>query len=298
MLTRQQGYAGSHPVTSGLRGRTLSFAPVVAFHPSLSARLPAPWPHGLHVARDAEFRATDLALHEIGALDPARVADDLADAGLVAGPAPVPLEFREGEDAFRRGMRDLPRLARLAAQLGTTTMYRSIPASSDRPARELRPLLLRRIGQIADVLAASGLRLAVEVLGPLHRREDSEHEFIYRLTDAADFVADCPDNVGLLADAWHWHHAGDSVEDLLAVGPLIHHVHVADSAPMPPELIRDDERLLPGDGVIDLPAFVGALRTINYTGFVTPEVTGYRCRGSASACAQRARQATVRVLEH
>ena len=41
-----------------------------------------------------------------------------------------------------------------------------------------------------------------------------------------------------------------------------------------PEKILDNERLMPGEGVIDFAGFFGALRKIGYTGGVSPEVFG------------------------
>ena len=38
--------------------------------------------------------------------------------------------------------------------------------------------------------------------------------------------------------------------------------------------IRDNERLMPGEGVIDLPAFFRALKKIGYSDGVSPEVFG------------------------
>jgi sugar phosphate isomerase/epimerase len=51
---------------------------------------------------------------------------------------------------------------------------------------------------------------------------------------------------------------------------------VADAADLSPDSVRDNERLLPGQGVIDLPEFLAGLRSIDYHGLVTPEVFGYQ----------------------
>jgi sugar phosphate isomerase/epimerase len=49
---------------------------------------------------------------------------------------------------------------------------------------------------------------------------------------------------------------------------------VNDSPNLPPEKIVDSERLMPGEGVIDLVAFFRALREIGYREGVSPEVFG------------------------
>ena len=52
------------------------------------------------------------------------------------------------------------------------------------------------------------------------------------------------------------------------------HVQAADAPNLPPEQIRDNERLMPGEGIIDFNAFFGALKKIGYKGGVSPEVFG------------------------
>jgi sugar phosphate isomerase/epimerase len=65
------------------------------------------------------------------------------------------------------------------------------------------------------------------------------------------------------------------VKDILAAGKeSIINVQVNDSPNLPPDKIRDDERLMPGEGIIDLKAFFGALKEIGYADGVSPEVFG------------------------
>ena len=68
-------------------------------------------------------------------------------------------------------------------------------------------------------------------------------------------------------------------------------VHVSDARQQPPEEVRDNQRVFPGEGVIDLTTFFQSLRKIGYEDAVSPEpigrVTLRKCRprrerGSAS----------------
>ena len=43
---------------------------------------------------------------------------------------------------------------------------------------------------------------------------------------------------------------------------------------MPPEQVRDNDRVMPGEGVIDLTGFFKALQKIGYAGAVSIEVMG------------------------
>ena len=90
-----------------------------------------------------------------------------------------------------------------------------------------------------------------------------------------EFAKECGPNVGLTLDSWHWHWAGATTADILAAGrERIVEVHFNDAANVPPEQVRDDQRLLPGEGVINLTGFLQALQQIGYTDAVSVEVFG------------------------
>lgn len=258
--------------------------------------MPVAWPESLDVAAAAGFAAIDLVLPEVAERPAAELRERLARAGVVPGPASLPVEFRLDEERFRRDLGDLPRLAELAAAVGVRTMFRSIPASSELPAAELGPTLQRRVTMIAAILGEQGMDFAVETLGPQHRRREGPHEFVWRLPDAAEFAAACGPEVGLLVDSWHWHHAGGTSEEIVALGTMIRHVHVADAPDLPPEQIRDERRLLPGEGVVGHADFFGALKSAGYNRFVSPEVRGYACNANPVECARAALEA-VRVTQ-
>jgi len=119
------------------------------------------------------------------------------------------------------------------------------------------------------------VRLGLEFVGPLQSRKRAPHEFIWRMDEMLAFARECGPNMGLLLDSWHWHHAGATPADILAAGkPGIVHVHLADAPKLPPEEIRDNERLIPGEGVIDWNGFFGALRKIGYEDGLSPEIFG------------------------
>jgi sugar phosphate isomerase/epimerase len=95
------------------------------------------------------------------------------------------------------------------------------------------------------------------------------------MNEMLEFARECGPNVGLLLDSWHWHHAGATAADIIAAGKDgIVHVQVNDAPNLPPEKIVDSERLMPGEGIIDLTAFFQALKEIGYADGVSPEVFG------------------------
>ena len=80
------------------------------------------------------------------------------------------------------------------------------------------------------------------------------------------------DNVGVLLDSYHWYTTGQSVQELALI-PLekLVHVHLNDTLNSPEEA-HDQERLLPGDGMIDLTGFLRGIQAKGYTGPLSIEV--------------------------
>ena len=147
--------------------------------------------------------------------------------------------------------------------------------SSPMPKAELRRIYLDRLRAVCEILARSHVRLALEFVSPVHLRKLYPHEFIYRMDETLELVKDIGPNAGLMLDSWHWYHAGATAKDILAAGKeRIVYVQVADAPNLPPDQIKDNERLMPGEGVIDLNVFFGALKKIGYNGGVSPEVFG------------------------
>jgi sugar phosphate isomerase/epimerase len=101
--------------------------------------------------------------------------------------------------------------------------------------------------------------------------------FVWTMAETVKLCEESGPNLGATLDAWHWFHSGGTVADILAAGRArVVHVHISDARAMPPEEVRDNMRLLPGEGVIDLAGFLQALRTIGYDGGVAPETIGPR----------------------
>jgi sugar phosphate isomerase/epimerase len=189
--------------------------------------------------------------------------------------AGFPVEFRKDDAVFRRDLAKLEEAAQFVAAIGCPRMNTYILSSSDRPKAEQREIYKQRFRLAADILARSHVRLGLEFLGPLHLRKMFPFEFIWRMDEMLEFAKECGSNVGLELDSWHWHHAGATAKDIVAAGKEnIINVQVNDSPSLPPEKIRDDERLMPGEGVIDLVGFFQALKEIGYEDGVSPEVFG------------------------
>jgi len=221
---------------------------------------------------------------EIG---PASVADliekDGADAarelfrsqGIKPGAFGLPVEWRKDDEAWRKGLDALPRLAAAAQAVGCTrTATWVLSGSNDREFDENYGFHVERFKPIAAILADNGISLGLEFLGPKTLRDSFTHPFIYKMGDMLALGAEIGPNVGLLLDCWHWYTTGATVDEIRALRPeQVVYVHVNDApAGVAVEEQVDNVRALPGEtGVIDIAGFLGALQQIGYDGPVTPE---------------------------
>ena len=102
-----------------------------------------------------------------------------------------------------------------------------------------------------------GIRVAFEFLGfgdcPINT------------PDIASETVDRIDGIDLVLDSCHWHASGGQPLNGYPVDRLAL-VHLNDAPAKPPREIEDADRLLPGDGVINLKALIHELRTGKFTG--------------------------------
>ena len=188
----------------------------------------------------------------------------------------LPTEFRKDDATFQAGLKKLPDVSAFAAAIGCPRMVTWMLPSSQLPKAEQRKIYLDRLSACAEILARDKVRLGLENVSPVHLRKLNPYEFIYRMDEMLQLAKDCGPNCGMLLDSWHWHHSGATPADIVAAGKSrIVHVHLADAPKIPPEDIRDNERLFPGEGVVDFKGFFGALQKIGYEDAVAPEVFGH-----------------------
>ena len=231
------------------------------------------WPEFARLASKTGYLGVDVRLENAMKDGVEATRRMLADLKLQPAFVNLPVEFRKDDATFRAGLAKLEDAAPFAAAIGCPRMMTYIMSSSDTPKDELRRIYKQRFTECANIMARSHCRLGLEFLGPLHLRRMFKYEFIWKMPDMLAFAKECGSNVGLTLDAWHWYHAGGTVNDILSAGAeRIVVVHFDDSPKLPPDQIRDNERLLPGKGVIDLVAFLHALDKIGYKDSLSIEV--------------------------
>jgi sugar phosphate isomerase/epimerase len=245
----------------------------VSLNSSLTRSMP--WPEFARLAGRLGYGGVDVNLNPAIKEGPAATRSLLSSLNLRPGAINLPVRFSGEEGPYIEDLKGLDSAAAFAAGIDCPRMVTVLPPSSTTPKPDFRKIMKERLTMVAATLARSNVRLALEFLGPMYFHTRQPHEFIWRMDEALAFSMECGPNVGLLLDAWHWHHAGATAADIVAAGKSrIVHVHVSDARKQPPEEVRDNQRLMPGEGVIDLVTFFQALKTIGYSDAVSPEPIG------------------------
>jgi len=222
-----------------------------------------------------------------------------AEQGCGIGHGGLPVNFRESDEAFVTSLAALGDICAINKALGIWGMATWIAPSTPIDPGEYRAMHVERLRKVSQVLADHGLKLGLEFVGPKTSRQTG-NPFIYdmpgmlSLCDEIDRV-----NCGLLLDSYHWYTSHATVADILALsGEQVVHVHINDANPGPIDELQDFKRRLPGDGVIDLPGFLGALKTIGYDGPVAVETFDDDLRAmKPEEAARLAGESMARVLK-
>jgi sugar phosphate isomerase/epimerase len=284
LLGQRLSATGNRQVTLNV----VSTGMFISLNASVAPRL-GPWPEMAHLAARLGYGGIDSSLPTLRSAGLEASRDLYRELNLRPTIVGLPITSQQAFGPNEAGFRDvLPQLvddAAFAAGVGCERMMLVLPPSSLQPKDERRRLVRDRLTVVADLLRQSGLRLGLEFLGPLCMRLGNCNPtaaaapppipFIWTLPETIELARDCGPNVGVVLDAWHWHHSGGTLAEILATErSRIVHVHLSDARAMPPDQVRDNMRLMPGEGIIDLVAFLRALHTIGYEGGVAPEPLG------------------------
>ncbi len=277
MLTRRAflelaALAAGAAACASRRGATAS-GMFVSLNSSLTRTLP--WPDFARLAARLGYGGVDVNLNGARAQGVDATRTLFGELKITPAVANLPVRFAGDETTYQEDLKRLDEAAAFVSGIGCPRMMAVLPPASATPKAEFRRVIKDRLAAISEILLRSHIRLGLEFLGPLHFRKRQPYEFIWRMDETLAFAKECGPNIGLTLDAWHWHHAGASAPDILVAGKShIVHVHVSDAARQPAEDVRDNQRLMPGEGVIDLVTFFQSLQRIGYEDAVSPEPLG------------------------
>lgn len=138
----------------------------------------------------------------------------------------------------------------------------------DHDPAEARQIVVEGLRRAARVAAEYGIWLGVE---PLHRDVYGHWSMIGTIPETIDLLDEVGEpNAGLLFDVYHLWDTEDLIGEIQRhAGRLVPSVHICDWR----DPTRNDfDRVLPGEGIIDLPAIFGALEVGGYDGWMDLEI--------------------------
>jgi len=242
--------------------------------------LKAPFTETIELACLGGFEGIELDVQEMMDLlkekSAAEINSLLESRGLRWGGWVLPVRLGGDEEAFRRELKNLPKIAENAYKLGCLRAYTWItPFSDELSFEENFNLHVERVRAVAEILNEYGCVLGLEFVAPKTSRLGHKYEFIHDMKGILDLrEAVGASNVGILLDSWHWYTSHGTVDQILGLrGTDVVYVHINDApAGIPVDEQIDNVRCLPGEtGVIDISGFLKALKKIGYDGPVTPE---------------------------
>ena len=199
-----------------------------------------------------------------------------AEKGVAPASFGLDVEWRKDDETFATGLAALGGKAALAHALGADRCCTWMPPSVPGDLAAWEAQTVRRFREIARVLGEHGVRFGIEWVGPHHFRTGPDaNPWVYTMDGTLNLIDSIGEsNVGLLVDSYHCYTTGISEAEIgRLTDAQIVHVHINDAPNgVGPEGARDNERVLPGTGEIDLAGFLSGLRSAGYTGFIAAEV--------------------------
>jgi 2-keto-myo-inositol isomerase len=211
------------------------------------------------IAREADFDGVEVRAERLlGAPDELQAAQRVVRPGEVWSLNGVRVGLRDDGALEREQLEaDLAPRLEICRALGATYLLAVPPRIGAVSTRAALPAVREGLAFARDRAAREGVRIAFEFLGffdcPIRTPDDA--------ADAVDGV----EGVDLVLDSCHWHASGGGSLERYPVERLAM-VHLNDAPAKEPSRIEDADRVLPGEGVIALPALVAELGARGYRG--------------------------------
>jgi sugar phosphate isomerase/epimerase len=156
-------------------------------------------------------------------------------------------------------------IRRLARFEPVTVLCLTGPAG-DRDPAEARRIAVAGLRELARVAREEGVQLSLE---PIHAKWADRFTLAATVPDALDLIDEAGEPIALMFDTWHLWDTPDLLEHVRANARRFAAVHVNDWRT---DTRGWDDRALPGDGLMDLPAIFGALEAGGYDGWYDLEI--------------------------
>lgn len=154
---------------------------------------------------------------------------------------------------------------RLAAFDPVTLLVLTGPVG-DRDPAEARQIAVAGLREVARTAKEAGVRVALE---PIHASARDDFTMVDTIPDAVALVEEVGEPMGILFDTWHLWDTPDVLDHIRAEAHRFPAVHINDWRA---ETRGWDDRALPGEGIMDLPAIFAALEDGGFDGWYDLEV--------------------------
>tara|TARA_B100001123_G_C15313296_1_gene1025230 strand:- start:989 stop:1852 length:864 start_codon:yes stop_codon:yes gene_type:complete len=201
------------------------------------------------------------------------------------------------EEDFTSALTEMPKLLGLAKELGASATMVFVPNRWDSPKEEVLPLVASRLKKIAKVAADFEIQVGIEYCGP-PLFPDKKYPFLTGIKGALQMAEKAGnENIGLTLDPCHFNGAGDRIDDIEAASGRITCLHINDMPEGSPDKLVDADRVMPGDGIMDLVGFLQAVVNNGYRGPCAVELFNPEIRkGDPTEVATEARLKTETVI--
>jgi sugar phosphate isomerase/epimerase len=177
---------------------------------------------------------------------------------------PLP-PFGGPEDPEERVASLCASVRRLAAFDPVTLLVLTGPVG-DRDPAEARRIVVEGLREVARTAREVGVTLALE---PIHASARDDFTMVDTIPDAVALVDEVGEEMGILFDTWHLWDTPDVLDHIRAEAHRFPAVHINDWRA---ETRGWDDRALPGEGVMDLPAIFAALEDGGFDGWYDLEI--------------------------
>jgi len=204
----------------------------------------------------------------------------LHDAGITVESAIGFAPWIVDDDAKRaKGIEQMKREMDMVAQIGGKRIA-APPAGNDNPNLDLRKAA-ERYRAILEIGDQVGVIPEIEFWGPV--------KAVNTLADAAYIaIQSGHPKACILADIYHMYKGGSGHDSVrLLKGDAIPVIHTNDYPADPPrDVIKDEHRVYPGDGIAPLTPLFRTLKSIGFTGALSVEVfnRGYWAQDPLEVC--------------
>jgi sugar phosphate isomerase/epimerase len=179
----------------------------------------------------------------------------------------LPTPLIPGPDEPAERIEELARSIRRLAPFSPDACFFTTGPIGRYGAAEAADIVVDGVRTLARVAAEAEMTLAIELLHP------SLHElfgFVHTIADAVALLDTAGEpNTAIALDTWHLEEGDRLLENVRAIATRVSSIHVNDRR----EPTRSwCDRVLPGDGVVDVAGLLGSLDTGGFTGWYELEI--------------------------